>query len=121
MVSPAPTAADFSKSRLCMMWSPLNGAAPLGRIATGYRRQKYHGSPEEARVEPSSMAHSKRKENGKISCAMNDADYLNRLRLPDVGHYIRVEVPEAILPAEELVMVTVSYTHLRAHETRHDL
>ena len=51
------------------------------------------------------MAHSKRKENGKISCAMNDADYLNRLRLPDVGHYIRVEVLEAILPAEELVMV----------------
>src|ERR1019366_3716054 len=36
---------------------------------------------------------------------MNDADYLNRLRLPHVGHHIGVEVPEAVLPAQEFVMV----------------
>lgn len=36
---------------------------------------------------------------------MNDANYLDRLRLPYVGHHIGVEVPEAILPAEEFFKV----------------
>src|SRR5665648_684341 len=29
--------------------------------------------------------------------------------------------PEAYVPAQDLYIETVSYTHLRAHETRHDL
>jgi hypothetical protein len=36
---------------------------------------------------------------------MNHADHLNRPRFPDVNHYIRVEVPEAILAAEEFIVM----------------
>lgn len=51
------------------------------------------------------MDHPQREEDGKISCAVNYADNLNRLRFPNVCHHVRVEVPEAILPAEELIVV----------------
>ena len=56
------------------------------------------------------MAYAKCKENGKISRTMHDADYLDRFRLPDIGHHIGVEVPEAILPAEEFFMVVTDTT-----------
>ena len=46
------------------------------------------------------VMHSKRKKDGKISRTMNDADHLNRIRLPDADHHIRVEVSKAIVPIE---------------------
>ncbi len=46
------------------------------------------------------MAYSQREEDAEISCAMNDADDLDRLCFPDVGYYVGVEVPEAIFSAE---------------------
>ena len=52
-----------------------------------------------------SISQSNHEENGEVSRAMNDANYLDRLRLPYVGHHIGVEVPEAILPAEEFFKV----------------
>ncbi len=51
------------------------------------------------------VMHSKRKKDGKISRTMNDADHLNRIRLPAVDHHIRVEVPKAIVPIEQFVVV----------------
>ncbi len=51
------------------------------------------------------MSHAQREENSEISCTMNNADHLNRLRLPDVGHDIRVKVPKAIPPVQEFFVV----------------
>ena len=36
---------------------------------------------------------------------MHDADHLNRLYLPGVGDDVLVEIPEAVLPAEQLLVV----------------
>ena len=51
------------------------------------------------------VAYPQREEYSEISRAMNDTDHVNRLCLPNVGNHIRVEVPEAILPAERFIMV----------------
>ena len=51
------------------------------------------------------MAPSKSEKNGKVSCAVNDADYLNRRCLPDIGHDVRVEIPETIVPVEQFILV----------------
>jgi hypothetical protein len=44
-------------------------------------------------------------ENGEISRAVNDTDHLDRPRFPDIGDYVRIEIPKAIFPAEKIVMV----------------
>jgi hypothetical protein len=36
---------------------------------------------------------------------MNHTDHLNRPRFPGVGDHVRIEVPKAIFPAEEFIMV----------------
>jgi hypothetical protein len=69
-------------------------------LTESIRRSRFHWTTQSVL-----MAHSQREEDGKIPRAVNDADDLNRLRLPDVGHHIGVKVPEAILPAEEFIMV----------------
>jgi len=43
--------------------------------------------------------------HSKVSRSVKDADHPDRSRLPDVYHHVGVEVPEAILPAEKLLMV----------------
>src|SRR5208283_841084 len=50
-------------------------------------------------------AHPQREEDGKVSCTMNDGDYLNRLHVPDISHHIGIEVPEPILSAQKFIVI----------------
>ena len=36
---------------------------------------------------------------------MDDADYLDRFRFPNIGNHVRVKVPETIFPTEEFFVV----------------
>lgn len=51
------------------------------------------------------VSHSQSEQGGKISCAVNDTDHLNRPRLPHVGNDVGVEVPEALLSAQKFIVI----------------
>ena len=44
---------------------------------------------------------------------MNDADYLDRPRFPDVDNYVGIKVPEAIFPAEEFLTIVADAGKVR--------
>lgn len=51
------------------------------------------------------MANAEAEEYGEISCAVDHADDLNWPSFPDVGYYVGVEVPEAVLSAQEFIVI----------------
>ncbi len=83
------------------MSSGMETLAPAsGSISCTGQLQKYTNTRS-----PTSLTDAQRQKHRKLARTMHHADDLNRLRLPGVGDDILVEIPEAIFPAEKLIVI----------------